>query len=81
MWIKNHLPNDAQKKYNLTPCKSDSARRDRLLIDDGEHNVAAYLDAGGPACLFPATWNFTKTIPNYEIAIKSIQKSWDLANE
>ena len=55
-WIEMHLPG-MKRRLVLTQAKSLMARPDRILIDDGDNNVNAWIDAGGRAILFPRPWN------------------------
>ena len=55
-WIKKHLP-DYKSRYLMGPQKEFCAHPDHWLIDDADHNVNAFLKAGGRACLVPRIWN------------------------
>lgn len=46
-------------KIELIICKSKQliAAPNRLLIDDGDHNIDAWRAAGGQAIVFPQPWN------------------------
>lgn len=54
-WCDRHIPKDIE----LIICKSKHlmATPQRLLIDDGDHNVKPWVDKGGKAVLFPQPWN------------------------
>jgi hypothetical protein len=54
-WCDKHVPHDIE----LIICKSKRflASPHRLLIDDGDHNVKPWREAGGVAVLFPQPWN------------------------
>lgn len=54
-WCDAHVPKDIE----LIICKSKSllAAPTRLLIDDGDHNVGPWVQAGGRGVLFPQPWN------------------------
>lgn len=54
-WCSVNVPHDIE----LIICKSKSllASPTRLLIDDGDHNVMPWVNAGGRAVLFPQPWN------------------------
>lgn len=54
-WCDKHIPRDIE----LIICKSKQllATPNRLLIDDGDHNVKPWRAATGDAILFPQPWN------------------------
>jgi len=54
-WATANLPHDIE----LIICKSKKllATPNRLLIDDGDHNVKPWRAANGDAILFPQPWN------------------------
>jgi len=54
-WCDANVPRDIE----LIICKSKHllATPNRLLIDDGDHNVEPWLYTGSPALLFPQPWN------------------------
>lgn len=56
-WIQHELPKAWTKRYALTTGKHHMAHSGALLIDDGQHNVDAFLEHGGMAYLWPAPWN------------------------
>jgi hypothetical protein len=54
-WCDTHVPRDIE----LIICKSKAllATPNRLLIDDGDHNMKPWLAAQGDGILFPQPWN------------------------
>lgn len=56
MWLEKHLP-DYRRRFLLGPEKRFCAGPDNLLIDDADHKVDAFRNAGGCAILFPRPWN------------------------
>lgn len=62
-WIKEHLPRYYHRRYFLTPKKSLLAGPKRLLIDDSDHNIMAWREAGGLAIRMPMPWNIGKHRP------------------
>lgn len=56
-WITESLPKDNQRRYALSPCKHHMAHPGALLVDDGEHNIDAFLKHGGNGFLWPGPWN------------------------
>lgn len=57
-WIKRELP-DMYKMGNfcLNRNKGFLAHPEKLLIDDGDHNIEAYTEHGGTCLLYPRKWN------------------------
>lgn len=47
----------ACKNYLVGPAKFLCANDCNVLVDDGDHNVADFHEAGGQAILFPRLWN------------------------
>ena len=59
-WIYRHFPKVAGKRFGdflIGRQKHLLAAPGRVLIDDAEHNVEAFRQAGGAAILFPQIWN------------------------
>lgn len=57
-WLKKHgLMEECDDNYLLTKHKWMAAGRNRVLIDDGDHNVEAFIKQGGNAITFPQPWN------------------------
>jgi 5'(3')-deoxyribonucleotidase len=56
LWISENLP-DYSRRFLIGPAKQFCASPDRVLVDDGNHNVEAYRLQGGPAILVPRKWN------------------------
>jgi hypothetical protein len=54
-WVRQHIDADVQVDFMVD--KWRLARPDALLIDDGEHNVDRFREAGGQAILFPSLLN------------------------
>ncbi len=55
-WIRSNMP-DYARKFVLTPAKWLCANKDTVLVDDGDHNVDAFYNAGGRTILVPRAWN------------------------
>lgn len=55
-WCQRYLGRDF-KRIIITDNKAELARSDRLLIDDADHNVESFIEAGGQAILYPRPWN------------------------
>ncbi len=57
-WLRNHgLMGLHDDNYLLTRHKWMAAGPNRVLIDDGEHNVEDFVKYGGNAITFPQPWN------------------------
>ncbi|REJ65602.1 MAG: hypothetical protein DWQ31_16820 [Planctomycetota bacterium] len=56
-WIHSHFPKWMHRQFLIGPRKHFCARPDALLIDDADHNVAAFREHGGQAILVPRPWN------------------------
>jgi hypothetical protein len=57
VWIQRFMPTWLHRKYLVGPCKWFCARPDTLLIDDADHNVEEFREAGGQGILVPRPWN------------------------
>jgi 5'(3')-deoxyribonucleotidase len=55
-WIQKHFPDYATRTI-LTQHKSLLAAPDRLLIDDGDHNIKPFKSAGGQVARVARPWN------------------------
>lgn len=55
-WIEKYFP-DYADRIILTPHKGLLAAPDRLLIDDGDHNIKSFKANGGQVALVPRVWN------------------------
>jgi 5'(3')-deoxyribonucleotidase len=76
-WINQNLPSEYRRQYFIGCQKFRLAQPDVLLIDDAEHNVDAFLDAGGRAVLFPRPWNWYKdarSFDPYEYVLEHVEK-------
>jgi 5'(3')-deoxyribonucleotidase len=68
-WIQKHLPG-YRKRYLLGPSKGFVAAPGKILVDDGDHNIADWNKKGGYAVLVPRPWNslhHLTTTPDYFI--------------
>lgn len=73
LWINSKMPKDWQKRYAMSPCKHHMAHPGALLIDDGEHNIVAFREHNGSACLIPNTWNSYGYFPTKEEVLEKVQ--------
>jgi 5'(3')-deoxyribonucleotidase len=62
-WLCRRLPG-YERRYLLGPEKHYCASPDCLLIDDADHNVDRFREAGGCAILFPRPWNRLHAVPD-----------------
>lgn len=74
-WIQNRMPSYWHKRYCLSPCKHHMAHPGALLIDDGEHNIKAFREHGGWACLIPNTWNSYGYFPKNTEVLNKVQET------
>ena len=56
-WISANLPKFLQRQTAITHAKYMCAAKGHLLVDDADHNVEPFIEAGGEACLVPKPWN------------------------
>jgi len=57
LWLNRHLP-EYNHKFFFGAKKELLARNsDSILVDDANHNVAAFTECGGSAFLVPRPWN------------------------
>lgn len=56
-WIERELGREWLDNLLIGHCKHLCAGPGRLLVDDGDHNVDAFIEAGGLAALVPRPWN------------------------
>ncbi len=55
-WIRRYYP-QYEKRVLLGAPKHACAAEGRLLIDDAEHNIDAFVEHGGHGLLVPRMWN------------------------
>ena len=56
-WVRKHLGPDWLKRLMLSSAKHLFAAPGKVLIDDNNENVDAFVGAGGRAVLTPRPWN------------------------
>lgn len=56
-WVKKFLPKKLQDKCIVCQHKGLCASPTKLLIDDADQNVDAFIKSGGVAITFPQPWN------------------------
>lgn len=56
-WIAKNFPFIPYKNIIFATTKDLLAAPDRVLIDDGPHNIKAWREAGGIAIVFDQPWN------------------------
>lgn len=57
IWVDKYLDGVKPAQLIVGSAKHLLAGRDRLLVDDGPHNITAFIDAGGATCTFLQPWN------------------------
>jgi hypothetical protein len=55
LWLERHYPKHAYFIGNGS--KKFNAGADKILLDDADHNIAAFINHGGEGILFPRVWN------------------------
>lgn len=76
-WIECEMP-DYRRRYLIGPVKYFCASPDTVLIDDSDHNVNAFREAGGQAILVPRPWNSAynwATIPSIQACLGIIERN------
>lgn len=57
-WIQQNMPEYFDHdRYLIGPSKTCVARGGAVLIDDAEHNIDPWVEAGGMGILVPRPWN------------------------
>ena len=64
LWINKEF-GPCFKQYLLGVDKTACAAPNKVLIDDSEHNINAFREAGGKAILFPQAWNENRGIKDH----------------
>lgn len=72
-WVREHIDERAYLRLTLTREKHLLACHGRLLVDDAEHNVDAWIRAGGQAILWPQPWNRDRHV--------SVERALDVVRE
>ena len=65
-WIRKYLPKWLHRQFLIGPPKHFCARPDALLIDDAQHNIDAFREAGGQTLLVPRPWNRLRDVNTTE---------------
>jgi hypothetical protein len=65
-WILKHLPTYA-RQYLIGPAKHFAASPATVLLDDADHNVARFTEAGGHGLLVPRAWNSGHGLPPADV--------------
>ena len=73
-WIEEQLPTWLHKQYYIGPSKVGCADPHTLLIDDGDHNIQAFIKAGGRAIRVPRPWNCDHDLPSLETVVMRLDE-------
>lgn len=73
-WIRKYLPEWLHRQFLIGPPKHFCARPDTLLIDDAQHNIDAFREAGGQVLLMPRPWNRLRDIDPTEHLNNAFQR-------
>ena len=55
-WLVKHFP-QYKRQFFFGTKKEFAAHNGSLLVDDADHNIDSFLEAGGNAFLYPRAWN------------------------
>lgn len=72
-WLKRHL-NVLSDDVMCGKHKWLMASPSTILIDDGEHNVSAFVAAGGKAILFPQPYNANHLVQSWQGVLRAVAK-------
>ena len=64
-WIEKEMPNYS-RRFLVGPAKEFCASNHRVLIDDADHNIESFREAGGLTITVPRKWNsmcYENTLP------------------
>lgn len=75
-WIQKYYPK-LRRNVVLTPAKYLCANKNALLIDDSEHKIFPFKNAGGNICIFPQLWNSNFGYPTHENKMKFVKTMID----
>lgn len=73
-WIRKYLPEWLHRQFLIGPSKHFCAQPGAMLIDDAQHNIDAFQEAGGQTLLVPRPWNHLREIDTAEHLATSFQK-------
>ncbi len=72
IWFERHMPKYARdQRYIFAKHKRACANAKHWLIDDADHNVKDFRDAGGKAILCPRLWNQLHSVTDAASYIRS----------
>jgi 5'(3')-deoxyribonucleotidase len=74
-WVERHLPRHYKHNIVFGSKKHLGARRDTILVDDSDSNVAKFGARGGKVCKPPRMWN--SDYANRHRVMESIQEQLD----
>lgn len=77
-WIRRKFGDKFNRYFMCGHDKSRMAAADSILIDDGEHNVDAWMECAGNGCLFPQPWNRNR---GYEDKMAYVRGSLEIVEE
>jgi hypothetical protein len=62
-WVQNHFGHEFHRLH-ISDYKEDLANPETVLIDDSEHVLSKFREAGGHTILVPRPWNNGTELPN-----------------
>lgn len=78
-WLAKHFPNGGRFNMLFGTAKEFCASPNHILIDDADHNVVKFREAGGKAILIPRPWN---CLYNSKLSVmEHVLNEWEKLNE
>jgi hypothetical protein len=78
-WIGKNLP-DYKRQFLIGPGKNFCAGKDHILVDDADHNLKAFSEAGGLVVPIPRKWNEYHSWDTYDYMQNMLNKAMEIAN-
>jgi 5'(3')-deoxyribonucleotidase len=79
-WVRKKLPK-FHRRTLVGSNKEAIAAPGKLLIDDYDRNVDAWIEAGGPAIQVPRPWNRLHNIPTLDYVANELKRYFDGTGE
>ncbi len=77
-WMRKHFPDISMK--SVIACSRKGCIDADVLIDDAEHNIVDFTEAGGEAIVFDAAWNRNMTKYKYLHLIRRAETWGDVVD-
>lgn len=79
-WIRTYMPK-LSRRFLIGSGKEAIAAPGKLLIDDYDRNVDAWIEAGGPAIQVPRPWNRLHGINTLDYVATELKRYFDASKE